>query len=338
MIRYQVRSGRPACRGAAAWESCIGDAGRPDLGSLRPAEHDPADQRIEAGPGGQRLLVGVDREHRDPSAADPPLDRQQVRARLAQRDRRGPRPGAQDREIERLGSRRPDRHRRLIDGANRCIVPVVSGTSRSDRRLAADGVVGGGYDCESGCRSSSSGRRVSPVRRPAGTGPGNSRAQRNDCPAPPVKINWPPQWIQSSRACCCETDSVSGGKPSQITWLIVVQVSGWDEAPACRGRSAGPAGNSASFSRSALLAVRRRGDHRRHPVPGRELVVGILAEDQDQHLVRRQGRKVACQLASARSAPGRTSSTVHSLGIARCSITCRASARRCSFSSRASRR
>ena len=81
---------------------------------FRPPQDHPANQGVEPRPGQEGLFVGVDGEHRDPPPAHPPLDRQELRAGLAQGDRRRARPWAQDRQIEGMARRRPDRHRRLV--------------------------------------------------------------------------------------------------------------------------------------------------------------------------------------------------------------------------------
>ena len=97
-------------------------------------------------------------------------------------------------------------------------------------------------------------------------------------------------------------------------WLIVVQVSGWDERAglSCVHRQDEPV--ITQLLDIAAVAFGRRGNHRRHPIPRRELGRRILAEDQHQHLVGRQGRQRACQFVSGRNAPGRTISTAISLG------------------------
>ena len=65
----------------------------------------------------------------------------------------------------------------------------------------------------------------------------------------------------------------------------------------------------------AAVAVDRRGNDRRHPIPGRELGRRVLAQDQHQHLVGRQGRQASpASSRRAASASGRTISTTISLG------------------------
>ena len=101
MMRYQLRSAasnRPFWSGSGTERPYSPEL---TVGSSGTSEHDPANQCIEPRPGEQRLFVWVDRQHGDAAAADPPLDRQQVRARLAQRNRGCARFRLQDRQIER---------------------------------------------------------------------------------------------------------------------------------------------------------------------------------------------------------------------------------------------
>ena len=68
---------------------------------LGTAQDHAANQGVEPRPGHKRRVGRVDREHGDPAPAHPPLDRQHVRAALAQRDRRRARPRAQPRDKDR---------------------------------------------------------------------------------------------------------------------------------------------------------------------------------------------------------------------------------------------
>ena len=182
VIRNQVRSGpsrRLRCRRLESAPSgppvgpAVSSSGRRRT-TRRTSVSSPA-RRPASG------SVGIDRQHRDPPAADPPLDPEQVRARLAQRDRRRPpasaagprgRPGGSPaagsgpargtRRAARLEKPpRPSRLRLRSSSADAAAAPAA------------------GYDCDSGRRSSSLSRPslAGRVGR-QDTGPGSCRGRR----------------------------------------------------------------------------------------------------------------------------------------------------------------
>ncbi len=115
---------------------------------LGAAEDHAADHRVQARPGDQHRLDRIDRQHGDPPAADPPLDRQHVRAGLAQRDGR--------RSLRRVEA--PTRYTGLLLGGRigagdwsgrRAAAPGYSAVA-CPRPSVKHGVRAAGYDCDSG--------------------------------------------------------------------------------------------------------------------------------------------------------------------------------------------
>ena len=115
VIRYQVRSGPPGAA-SGGWKAA---SGPPFARAVPPRGGGGPRARIRVSSPARppARVVRVDRQHRDPAAADPPLDREQVRARFSERDRRGPRARPQTRDEDRAVRRRPDRHRRAVRSA-----------------------------------------------------------------------------------------------------------------------------------------------------------------------------------------------------------------------------
>ena len=129
-IPGEILTHQPATTGTHVGDAVEG--GRTDDGLLGTAEDDATDQGVHARPGRQGRLDRVERQHGDPPAPDPTLDRQQVGARFAQRDGRRTRIRAKHRDVDRLLARRDDRRRSLVDPTEtrvdrRHLFEVVSG-------------------------------------------------------------------------------------------------------------------------------------------------------------------------------------------------------------------